>query len=470
MEESLVFEPLVDGDLGAGLCRQLRQMLRDGVINPGNKLPSTRRLAKQLAISRGTVVSALETLIAEGYLETRAGSGTYVSSGCARHPVIRLDTEPRRFNLNVPPADVDPPFEGRINFQACQPSVELFPRMAWRRAMADAAGRAPTFDYGDPQGEFPLRKAIAAYLCRARGMDVEAENILISNGALHAMNVFAGVYLRTGDRVAFEDPGFPLARQTFAAQGAELYAVPVDADGLQVDRLPTRQARCVYVTPSHQFPTGERLTLARRQALIRWAHKHDAIIVEDDYDGEFRYDVAPLPPMAAMVDDGSILYCGTFSKSLFPALRIGYAVGARPLIQAMTAYRHATDYQTNTHTQLALATFIEDGEFERHIQRMRRRYAHKRQMLCDALNATALPGQLTGTDSGLNGVVRLHQPIAATVSAMAREVGLGVTPVSRYAMRYRDDHALVLGYASMSDAAIREGVSLLSNVVQRASQ
>ena len=292
--------------------------------------------------------------------------------------------------------DVDEPFVGELNFQACRPSLEAFPQKAWRRAAADAASRLPKSDYGDPQGELELRIAIAAYLCRARGLDVNAEEIIITNGAIQAMFLIANLYLSPEATVAFEDPGYPLARQTFEMTGAKILATPVDEQGLCVDKLPRDggNIKFVYVTPSHQFPSGARMSIQRRQQLLEWAKRNNALILEDDYDGEFRYDIAPLPPMAAMSASGFVIYMGTFSKTLFPSLRLGFAAGPKALIKEMISYRAVTDYQTNSLTQLTLASFIESGEFEKHVHRMRRIYAKKRLCLRNAIVNTKFSGSV----------------------------------------------------------------------------
>ncbi len=471
---SLNFEPLDEANLSADISRQIRGMLAAGALCSGNKLPSTRTLARELQVSRGTVVTALETLIAEGFLESRTGSGTFVANGCRFERESVPKTKLREFVLNVIKPDTDATFDGALNFQACRPSLEAFPKMAWRRAAADAASRLPSADYGDPQGELELRIAVASYLCRARGLDVNPGQIIVTNGALHAMHLLAGVYLQSGDEVVFEDPGYPLARQTFATSGATIVPVPVDQHGLIVDYLPPHghSVKCIYVTPSHQFPTGERLSLTRRHQLIRWAQKYNAIIVEDDYDGEFRYDVAPLPPMAAMTSDGSILYCGTFSKTLFPSLRLGFAAGPEALIRAMTQYRALADYQTNSQMQLTLANFINSGQFEKHIYRMRRIYAHKREILGDAIRASNMRGKLTGTDSGLNALVQLDTDLSATnIADRARLSDVCVSSIARYAVSPRvKDSSLILGYAALSEANIIEGVNRISNAVTRAAQ
>ncbi|MFK8017068.1 MAG: PLP-dependent aminotransferase family protein [Gammaproteobacteria bacterium] len=459
-------------NLASDIAGQIRQMLLSGLLGPGDRLPSTRALAADLDVARGTVVAALETLIAEGFLQTRRGAGTFVETYCQRQAAV-LDgpREPPARTLTITP-DIDPSIAEALNFQACRPSMEAFPQSDWRRATADAAGRLPSSDYGDPRGELALRIAVASYLCRARGLDVSADQILITNGAMQAMHVLARVYLTADHAVAMEDPGYPLARQMFATTGAKVIPIAVDEEGFCVDVLPADggNIKLIYVTPSHQFPTGERLSLARRQALLAFAARHQALIMEDDYDGEFRYDVPPLPPMAAMSAGGSVVYFGTFSKTMFPSLRIGYAVGSETLIAEMGAYRAITDYQTNSLAQLSLARFIERGEFEKHVHRMRRIYARKRATLARAIEKSDWAATLCGTDSGLNALVRLRGDINATsLCDRARLEGIGVTPIARYtrALNVPDD-ALVLGYAALDEAQIEQGIAMLAAISRHA--
>jgi GntR family transcriptional regulator/MocR family aminotransferase len=469
----LNFSALRGDNIAVEITAQLRHMLDSGVLCAGDKLPSSRTLAADLGVARGTVVAALDTLIAEGFLIARRGSGTFVSRACN-------GTSPRTVSRTKPPPriktvlpDIDAAFAGALNFQACRPSLEAFPQSAWRRATAHAASRLPRSDYGDPQGELELRIAIAAYLCRARGLDVNADEIIVTNGAIQAMHVVSNLYLAKGSGAAFEDPGYPLARQAIAMTGARIHAIGVDQDGMRVADLPADggDLRIVYVTPSHQFPTGQRLSLSRRQDLLDWACRNDVLILEDDYDGEFRYDIAPLPPMASMCVSGLVAYFGTFSKTMFPSLRLGFAAGEKFLIRDMAAYRAVTDYQTNSLAQLALATFIENGEFEKHVHRMRRLYAKKRQCLRSAIDDSRLDGVLTGTDSGINALIRLNTDIpASNIANRARLKGIYVTPIARYNLTATfPDNALIFGYGAVSEQQIVAGIDKLAAIIRNAS-
>ncbi|ANM32181.1 hypothetical protein ABI59_09970 [Acidobacteria bacterium Mor1] len=465
-------DPSREGALWAGICDQIRQQIRSGTLLPGDRIPPSRAMAEELGVSRGTVLAAIELLIAEGLLEGRRGSGTFVAQDATASPVSnrRQKRLPPRVLRVIP--DVDPSTDSRINFQPCRPSLEAFPVTPWRRAFAAAAEFTRGPDYGDPRGEPRLREAIATYLRRARGLQVEPDEILISNGAIQAVHWLCRLFARPGDSVAMEDPGYPLARQAFELNGARVVSYPVDEHGLVVDALPADGGghRLVYVTPSHQFPTGSRLSRPRRVQLIDWAVANGVLVLEDDYDGEFRYDVPPLPPLASLSTCGYVIYLGTFSKTLFPSLRIGFTVAPRELIDELAAYRNALDYQCGALPQIALARFIEDGDFERHILRMRRIYAQKRRALREAMADCNFPGELCGIDSGINGTVLLEPGVPpARVVAAAAKRGIYVTPIERYRQHpVSDDRALILGYGALSEAQIGRGIASLASIVQSA--
>ncbi|MFK7887921.1 MAG: PLP-dependent aminotransferase family protein [Gammaproteobacteria bacterium] len=466
---TLSFSELAPDNLAVSLAAQLRDMVAQGVLTRGDRLPSSRALAKQLEIARGTVITALETLVAEGILEARHGSGTFVSVACTATALLDAADAPPLGVRDAQP-DVDVSSLAPINFQPCRPSLEAFPQGAWRRCMADAASAMPSSDYGDPQGELELRVAIASYLCRARGLDIEADQIIVTNGAIAAIDLVARQYLNPGDGCVFENPGYPLARQVFAGHGATMCEIGVDEEGLMTGALPRgpQRIRLAYLTPSHQFPTGSRLSLARRRKILDWACEQRVLILEDDYDGEFRYDIAPLPPMISMAPCGHVLYLGTFSKTLFPSLRIGYAAGDRRIIRRLTALRVATDYQTNSLVQRGLARFIASGQFERYVQKMRRRYAHKRQQLQRAIETVGLNAKLMGMASGLNAQLRIDaHPTATNIAHRASLQGVDIAPIGRYAGQQAvTDNALVLGYAASSDEQIQRGVETLARVMR----
>ncbi len=449
------------GPLSQQLCEQIRASIANGELKLGDKIPATRRLAKELGVARGTVSTAVEQLIAEGLLEARAGSGTYVAEDKPILEQVGTDAtfrvEPRR---QYPAPAIDQVSEGRIDLRPCRPSLEAFPRNIWRRCLSAAATVMPSSDYGDPRGALTLRQAIASYLRRARGLQATTDQIIVTNGAVHAMHILASLYLDQRNAAVFEDPGYPLARQVFAMTGTRLHHCPVDDDGLITDTLPNRRQSVglVYVTPSHQFPIGSRLSLGRRRTLIDWAINKGALIVEDDYDGEFRYDVPPLAPMAVMAPH-CVVYCGTFSKTLFPDLRIGFAVASTAVIDEMAKFRAISEYAPNGPVQLALAKFIEDGEYERHILRMRRIYARKRKQVESALDNYA---QVTGIDSGLSALIDLNDDSARTVSKRLARKGVIIPSLDQYQADGRSQRsALICGYAQPSEESIRESMQCL---------
>lgn len=464
-----------------GIASQIREQIAAGNLAAGDRIASSRVLARDLGVSRGTVLAALELLAAEGLLEGRQGSGTFVAQCAKPRPPrrTRAPALPPRARKIAP--DVDPANHSRINFQACRPSLEAFPVAPWRRAFAAAAEFTYGPDYGDPRGEPRLREAIASYLGRSRGLSVTPSEILISSGMIQALQLLTSLYIGTGGRVVMEDPGYPLARQVFKMHGAQIVSCGVDRQGLRVEDLPDLgrknaahggRLRLLYVTPSHQFPTGSRLSLERRARLLDWSARHGVLVLEDDYDGEFRYDVPPLAPLAAMARTtawGHVAYLGSFSKTLFPSLRLGFVAAPEELIDELAACRNVADYQSGAVPQIALARFIEDGEFERHILRMRRIYAKKRRVLSDAIEAAGLPGELSGTDSGINGMIRLSDgPTASEIAAGALKRGVNVTPLARYSNlgTIRDD-AIILGYGACSEDQIREGVQILAEVIRK---
>ncbi|MCR9193826.1 MAG: PLP-dependent aminotransferase family protein [Hyphomonas sp.] len=327
--------------------------------------------------------------------------------------------------------------------------------------MSAAASRLPSSDYGDPRGDEVLRQNILDYLRRARGLSATSDQIIITNGSVHAMHILSRLYLDEATKVVIENPGYPLARQTFELCGAGILTCPVDENGLRTDDLPigNHGVKLVYVTPSHQFPTGHRLSLERRRALIDWADENGALIIEDDYDGEFRYDVPPLVPLAAL-SPNSVIYCGTFSKTMFPGLRIGFAIANRAVIDAMAAYRTISEYAPNAPLQMALAIFIAEGHFEKHVHRMSRIYASKRRKVADTLKDMNSPATLTGLDSGLSVLMTLPSSMSASnLSETAAKNDVLVPPVSRYDISVTPaNDALALGYASASEEQISIGI------------
>ncbi|MEM6914401.1 MAG: PLP-dependent aminotransferase family protein [Pseudomonadota bacterium] len=460
-----------NGSLTHQLAEHIRDMVKTQKLTAGDRLPSTRVLASELKLARGTVTSAIELLMAEGLIETRIGAGTFIANDASllqtKEPSLQRENN-TAFN-QIPEADIDPILPGVVDFRPCRPSLEGFPVQAWRRCLSLAASSALNPDYGDPLGDHCLRAAISLYLKRARGLVTDPDEIIITNGSVHAMHLLAHVYLSSRSTVFFEDPGYPLARQTFAMSGADLVSCAIDDDGIVVDALPTRTApsSLVYVTPSHQFPTGGRLSLRRRYDLCAWAERQDTLIVEDDYDGEYRYDVPPLAPLASF-DRNRVVYCGTFSKTMFPGLRIGFAVAPKPVVGAMARYRTMTEYAPSAHTQHALASFIRDGHYERHIHRMRRIYRKKRKFVVEYLGNSMCSASLVGLDSGLNGLLNVEtgRSIEDVCQELRRD-GVLLPPLSRYCVGdVLSANQAVIGYAAPSLSDIECGLDSLVRAVR----
>jgi GntR family transcriptional regulator/MocR family aminotransferase len=466
------------------ICQAIRERIAAGALPPGGPVPSTRALAAEWGVSRTTATAAYEQLIAEGYLEARQGAATRVARAlslppaappapAAPDPAGRLSAQGRRLAGFAPPAEPDRAGLA-ADFRYGDIAGADFPRLAWRRAVGAALlRRAPRLRYADPAGTPRLRAALQGYLWRARGLRCTAEQVIVVNGSQQGIDLCARLLLDAGERVAMEDPGYGLARQAFLAAGAEVLPVPVDADGLRTGALPA--ARLAYATPSHQFPLGGVLPAARRRELLAWAERHGAHVVEDDYDSEFRYDIAPIPPLQAEDSAGRVVYLGTVSKTLSPTLRLGYLVAPQPLVPAFAAAKRLADRHAPTLEQEALADLIESGTYERHVRRVRRRNGERRAALLAALDACFGPqARVAGAAAGLHVVVWLAAVPAAREAELvlhARGAGLGIHPVGPLyapgaAARRPEAAGLVMGYASLEPAAIEAGVRRLQAVVE----
>lgn len=461
--------------------RGLRQTILAGSLRPGDRLPSTRDLAEQLRVSRTVVLLAYEQLLAEGFVVGRGGSGTYVNQGFARKratgkrgPVrLRLSRFGHAVAGSVATVDTPqlPRTAPRINFIYGRSDLETFPFAMWRRLLLRQARRASVrqFDYGSAPGDTDLRAAICAHLRRSRAVDCDPSEVIVVNGSQQALDLVIRVLVEPGDRVALEDPHYDGAREAFRAAGARLWPVPVDRDGLDPTFLPD-DAGLAFVTPSHQFPTGAILTLDRRLALLDWARRRNAIIVEDDYDGEFRYDGRPLESLQGLDTEGRIVYIGTFSRTIFPALRIGYLVAPPSLVPAFTAAKWLSDLHSATLEQLVLAEFIARGMYERHLQRLRRRNTARRTALVDAIHRfIGDRAEVTGDGAGAHVVLWPRNRVSeqAIVAEAARR-GVGIFGISHCYLQRPSRPGFVLGYARLNEREIREGIRILGEVLESA--
>lgn len=437
---------------GATLLAQLedglRAAVREGRLAAGSRLPSSRILAEDLGVSRRLVVDAYAQLLAEGYLVARRGSGTYVA---------RDALEPPR------PVSAPAPRRPRLDFFPGNPDLAAFPRREWLRAMRETLREMPdsALGYPDPRGARELREALAAHLRRVRGVVADPAQVVVCAGAAQALALLAQVL--DGAPMAVEDPGLPPYLAILRANGARLLALPVDEQGARVQELPAEGVGAILVTPAHQSPTGVVLAPARRAALLAAAGRMGALVIEDDYDSEHRYDRAAPAAMQGM-DPERVAYVGTASKSLAPALRLGWLVLPARLLGPVLERRALADLGSPTLEQLALARMLRSGAYDRHLRLVRRRYRERRRALAGAL-ARHLPGaRLTGADAGLHALVRMPAEFdGAALAAAAQERSVGVYPLASAYMepRARDD-GLTLGYAGLPEPAIEEGVRRLA--------
>jgi GntR family transcriptional regulator/MocR family aminotransferase len=492
------------GRLYLQVYRALRAEILRGRLGSGERVPSTRELAEVLKVSRNTAVMAYEQLLAEGYLEARVGAaGTVVApvlppdgsvsrSALARPaglvpsrraaPVIAAGG--KRFlrsaracskSLALPSLTWElTPERMRYDFRPGRPSFADLPYALWCRLLGARARRAtlPDLEYGPPAGRRELRQAISSRLRRLRGLDADPDRIVIVNGTQQALDLIGRVLLNPGDRVLIEEPHYTGARCAFMAAGAELVLSPVDDDGMRIPRSVAGQRACrlAYVTPSHQFPTGAVLSLERRLELLAWASRVGAFVVEDDYDGEYRYDGQPLQALGGFDREGRTLYLGTFSKILFPALRLGYLVLPKSMVEPFLATKAVADTGTAALEQLALADFIDAGHFDRHLRRTTASNAARREALVSALQEQFGDRiQICGANAGLHVFVWLRGKRGATLrdaSARAEAAGVGLYTADPFYARPPGRTALLLGYAALRERDIREGIRRLAAALE----
>lgn len=473
----LGFPLVIDHAARTTLCRQVREQLRnailDGRLAPGTRIPSTRALALTLGVSRTVTSSAYDELFAEGYLEGRQGSGTYVSSDLPPLPQARclVPHVAPRWLRETPPIAPDEVREPQtVAFHLGMPSISSLPSRIWSGSWRTVASRLPPNSYGALKAAPVLQEALAPYLGRSRGLACTPGDILITAGAAHALDLIARASLSAGDAVGLEEPGYPTARHVLQARGGSIVPIPLDDDGMQVERLPHGAAAplLVYTTPSHQYPLAMRLSVARRFALLTWAQTNDSLIVEDDYDSEFRFDASPLPALASLDSTGHVAYIGTFSKVLTPALRVGYLVAPPLLRQRIEHLQYLTDEYVSWPLQQMLADFISRGHLDRHIRRMRQQYAQKRQTLTHTLAPIAHLAQLRGLEAGLHAYLELRSDLdVPLVAQLARQRGVFVTTLESYYVGTPDRSGLLLGYGGLDIPDIVRGATTLRDVIER---
>jgi GntR family transcriptional regulator/MocR family aminotransferase len=454
------------GGLAGQIYRQLRDAVLDGRLRPDEALPSSRELAEQLKVSRNTVTTAYERLVAEGYLTGRAGAGTFVNALPIAEPAVPqlpsgpLTPRPVWPRMPVPPDFSDAP---EFDFRVGAPDARLFPYAAWRRLLTNQL-RPSVVGTGmpiGPAGHFGLRTQIARHLRTARTIETQPQDVLVTSGAQQALDLIGRVLLEPGATAAIENPGYGPPKLVWEAQGVRVIDVPVDEHGLIVDALPP-DARLVYVTPSHQYPTGVAMSLRRRVELLAWAQRHDAAIVEDDYDSEFRYTEQQLEPLHSLDHHGRVLYVGSFSKVLLPTLRLGFLIHPPSLRHALHAAKFLSDWHTSLPIQAAMADFVEQGMFARHLRRVRRVYRQRHERLAAGL-AGPLAAHLTVVPSaaGLHLSALLRNPSAADALVRAQAAGVGVASFTEIAVAAPDPPSVVFGYGMIDVHRIDEGLARL---------
>jgi GntR family transcriptional regulator/MocR family aminotransferase len=454
----------------APLRRQIYDQYRRGILGgrfrPSERIPSTRDLAVTLSVARTTVAEAYDQLIAEGYLEATRGSGTYVCSQLpqeippanpqpSEQPSVRLS----RYGAGLTQSVLRPaPPPGVIHFTTGTPDIREFPFPLWRRLLTRhlRPEKTAVFDYAaDPAGDPTLRKQVAAYAARIRGVRCVPEQVVIVNGSQQALDLSVRVLLERGDAVAFENPGYHAAHRIFQAHGARLQPLLLDNEGVVVKSL-AQGTRMVYVTPSHQFPTGVAMSVARRLELIRLARERQAVIFEDDYSSEFRYSGAPLPSLQGLSTDAAVIYMGTFSKVMFPGLRIGYLIVPPNLVEPFRCAKWLADRHAPGLEQAALAEFIGEGQLDRHIRRMRRLYRLRRSALLDSLERHFGSGAtVLGDAAGMHVMVRFKD------RGVARRAAQNRVWLSSADQNYLTDppgNEFILGFAALTERTIREGI------------
>ncbi len=456
------------------LTDQLRAAILDGRLPAGTRLSSTRSLAESAGVSRNVAVAAYDELYAEGYVEGRHGSGTFVTIDLPSLPKrVRPESigAPRWLQpLNLETEEIEPEESTSIEFRLGRPFTGLISSDAWRRAWSEVAHDLPPASYGHPAGDTRLRQAISDYLGRSRGVACDGQDVVVTSGALQALDLIARATLRRGDTVALEEPGYPSARRVLAARGARTTPIDVDEDGLVVDDIPrgADAPLLAYTTPSHQYPLGARLSIARRLALLDWAEQCDSLIVEDDYDSEFRFDAPPLPALAGLDQAGRVVYIGTFSKILSPALRVGYVVAPPRLRERIIRLKRLSDYHTPWPVQRAMASFMESGDLERHIRRARRHYAEKRRIVTDEFHRVSQVATLRGLDAGLHVFVELDTRVdAVEVVRLARKRGVRLESIDEHYQRADRLNGLLLGYGGLEMSDLIRGTRILVGVIEQ---
>jgi GntR family transcriptional regulator/MocR family aminotransferase len=488
---SIALDPKGGMPMHQQLSDWFRRAIVEGRLRAGQRMPSSRNLAGELGISRVPVMGAYEQLYAEGYLETFVGAGTCVAHAIpgealksmpgyrSQAPLqIPSGAAPRRISRRAALMKTPPQtwLDHLGAFRIGLPALDQFPFVTWSRLVNRHSRRPPigAMVYGDPMGHLPFREAIAEYLRTVRAVRCDASQIVVTTGSQQGLQIAAQVLLDPGDRVWMEEPGYPGARQAMLAAGARLVPVPVDQEGLDVAQgiRRARNARVAYITPSHQFPLGTTMSAARRMQLLNWATRHDGWIIEDDYDSEYRFGGRPIASLQGLDVADRVIYVGTLSKVMFPALRLGYIVVPKDLVPAFFDARDAADTFSSTLYQMVMADFIREGHFARHIRRMRALYMERREALVDAIERHA-SGKLEviGTPAGMH-LVALLPPGVDDVALSIAAAGKGVSarPLSPCHAYPPARGGLILGYGGVNPREIAGALRKLAGCIPAGSR
>jgi len=461
-------------NLSGEIYRQIRNAIGDGRLRPGDCLPASRDLAHSLKVSRTTVTVAYDRLAGEGYLTSRIGAGTYVNNQVVRTQEEKIRRGDGSLQGSLQPRAVwnsislskafDKP--ARFDFRTGLPDASLFPHETWRRLVVRALHSEAVAGgvYGEPGGYPGLRQAIARHIGISRSVQVSADDITITSGAQQSLDLVARALLSPGDRVAVEDPGYHPPRFLFESLGAEVRGVPVDNEGIVVDKLP-RNTRLVYVTPSHQYPLGVMMSLSRRLALLDWADHNNAAIIEDDYDSEFRFEGRPVEPLHTLDASGRVIYVGSFSKSLLPTLRLGFVATPASCTLAVHKAKYVADWHTSMVLQVALAQFIDAGAFARHIRKVRRVYTARHETITKILNKDfADQLEVVPAVAGLHVTALARSASVDQITGVvqcASALGIQIQRLAKFAVDGPPRPGLLFGYGAIPTARIPEALSLL---------
>lgn len=462
MERTPFLDQLSKTPLYVQLYEYFKHEIEEKHIKAKSKLPSIRQLALHLRISRNTVETAYQQLIAEGYVESMPKSGLRVLEVESITNIPKMIKEPIKFDLDLH-------HESYIDFQYGDIDEEKFPIKAWRRCLVEAIdfSNSPLFTYGNKQGHVGLREEIANYLFHARGVECDADEIVLCAGTQQAIVLISQLLGLFNQKVAIENPGYDGVRAVFEKQYSQVVPIPLEADGVDLDKIEQSQAKVLYLTPSHQFPLGMVLSISKRLKLIQWAQKENSYLIEDDYDSEFRYQGQPIPSLKSLDHHNRVIYLGTFSKAFLPATRVSYIVLPKILIERYKEEFTFLNQSVSPIIQEALFQFIKNGHFAKHIRKMRKTYHAKHKLLIDCLHKY-LGDRVTiiGQKAGLHLLIQLKEKDVTNLIQKASLMGVKVYPTTAYWMDSDNEdnrNLIMLGYGGLTEEEIEEGITKLKS-------